>query len=177
VNGSHIMCIHGTQNSQFMHALHFLKEGLRNNESCVLITNYLNKEKIEQIFQDLWNSSYEKVPIVAEDLRIISASEWYFDSQKGKKIDTSDLLKSYLNLSNKSERTGNTPLRAFVDMSFFFKHQLVEFLVECESKFSRVPVFPLKLICAYLESDVSSLSTNTYNILQEHHKHVYLIPE
>jgi hypothetical protein len=160
-----------------MHALHFLKEGLANNEFCVLITSFPNKENIRQILRDLWNSYYQIGSITPDDLMIISASEWYFDNQEGTKMYTNELLKSFFNFSNNATQNGNTRLRAFIDMSFFFKHQLVEVLVECESKFNIVPTFPLKLICAYLESDVASLSTNTYNILQEHHKHVYLIPE
>jgi DcmR-like sensory protein len=177
VNSSHTMCIYGTQEGQLFHALHFLKEGLRNNESCVLITNYLNEEKIEQIFRDVWNASYHESPFTTDDLMIISTSEWFFGNKQAKKIDANDLLKTFLKLSNKAVRNGNTRLRAFVDMSFFFKHRMVEELVECESKFKRIPTFPFKLICAYLESDISSLSTNTYDNLQKHHKHVYLIPE
>lgn len=177
MSGNHVMCIYGTHEGQLVHALHFLKEGLHNNETCVLVTNYLSEDRIQGIFRDVWLTLYPESHRSFDDVMIISASDWFFGNKEGTKIDTDEVFKSYSNLSEKAVQNGRTRLRAFVDMSLFFKHQLVQDLIECESRFKRIPTFPLKLICAYLESDISSLSSSSYENLQEDHRHVYLIPD
>ncbi len=171
------MCIYGTHEGQLVHALHFLKDGFRNNESCIFITNYLTEERIENILHDILPESQSEGFKAPNDIKIVSAFDWFFKGQEQTKINQEDLINAYTELSNIALRSGKKTLRAFVDMSLFFKYDLVADLLESESKFQRIPNFPLKLICAYLESDISLLSSESYERLQTNHRHVYLIPD
>lgn len=175
------MCIYGTHEGQLIHALHFLKDGFRNNESCIFITNYLTEERIEIILNDILSESNSEISKASGDIKIVSAIDWFFKGQsqgQGQtKVNQEDVINSYTELSNIALRSGKNTLRAFVDMSIFFKYDLVLDLLESESKLQRIPNFPLKLICGYLESDISLLSAESYQQLQTDHRHVYLIPD
>jgi hypothetical protein len=116
-------------------------------------------------------------PSLTGGIKIVSAVDWFFKVQGQTKVNQEDLINSYAELSNIALRGGKNTLRAFVDMSIFFKYDLVLDLLESESKLQRIPNFPLKLICGYLESDISLLSAESYQRLQTDHRHVYLIPD
>ena len=58
LTGIHTLTIYRNQEDKFAHALHYLKEGLENNESIVLITDYLVKWKVLDIMRGLWDSDY-----------------------------------------------------------------------------------------------------------------------
>lgn len=171
------MCIYGTHEGQLIHALHFLKDGFYNNESCIFITNYLTEERIEIILHDILSESHSEISKAPGDIKIVSAVDWFFKGQGQTKVNQEDLINSYTELSNIALRGGKNTLRAFVDMSIFFKYDLMLDLLESEFKLQRIPNFPLKLICGYLESDISLLSAESYQRLQTDHGHVYLIPD
>ncbi len=77
-SSSHVMCIYSTRDSLLRHALHYLKEGLDNNESCMLITHYLTKNKIKDIMADLWGARYMSGLKWTDDIKVVSGSRWYF---------------------------------------------------------------------------------------------------
>ena len=92
-------------------------------------------------------------------------------------------MESWSNLSDSGMKNGKHGVRAFADVGIFFRSESVQDLEEYESIFARVRLFSLKVICAYLVSDLSLLtdlsllSLESYKTLQERHGHIYLIPD
>ena len=87
----------------------------------------------------------------------------------------------WVNLSSKRELNGKSRLRAFVDMSLLYRCQLLEDLVECEYRVANLRNLPIKLICAYIESDLSLLtelsllSIGSYKKICHYHRNVFHI--
>jgi hypothetical protein len=102
--------------------------------------------------------------------------KWYFRDQP-LKISKDEIINSWQDLSDKAIKNGKNGLRVFGDTSLFFKYGLGEDLVDYELELDRIPDFPLNAICAYLHSDISSPSPESYKLLYEHHRHVYFIPQ
>ena len=71
--GSHVMCVYKTRDSLVRHGLHYLKEGLDGNESCLLITHYLSKNKVKDVMAELWRPRYMSGLKWNGDLKIVPA--------------------------------------------------------------------------------------------------------
>jgi hypothetical protein len=175
LTGIHTLTIYRNQEDKFAHALHFLKEGLDNNESIVLITDYLTKDRILDVMRDLWNTNYVDSLYNEGDITIVTTAEWYF-RDRHMEINNEKVMKCWTDLTDEAIERGKRGLRAFGDVRLFFKYGLTEDLVRYESEFHRKPYFSLKIICAYLESEIISLPPQLCDVLQRHHKHVYLVP-
>jgi hypothetical protein len=177
--GSHVMCIYSTRDSLVRHGLQYLKEGLDRNESCLLITHYLTKDKVKDIMAHLWGEPYMSGLKWTDDIQVVYGSKWYFRGRLYS-FNIDSVMESWSNLSNNAISRGKHGGRVFADVGFFFRREMVQVLVNYES---RVPPLRLKIICAYLASDLSILSDlsllskESYNTLQESHEHVYLIPD
>ncbi len=175
LTGIHTLTIYRNQEDKFAHALHFLKEGLDNNESIVLITDSLTKNKILDIMRDLWDTNYVNRLYKKGDITIVTTAEWYFRDDP-LKINSEKIMKCWTDLTVEAIERGKRGLRAFGDVRLFFEYGLTEELVRYESEFHKKPHFPIKVICAYLESDIISLRPQICKVLQRYHKHVYLVP-
>ena len=175
LTGIHTLTIYRNQEDKFAHALHYLKEGLENNESIVLITDYLVKRKVLDIMRDLWDSDYVDSLYKDGDITIVTTAEWYFRGCYNK-INSEKVMKNWNDVLDKALQRGKSGLRAFGDVKLFFEYGLTDELVRYESEFHKNPYFSLKIICAYLESEIISLPPLLCDVLQRHHKHVYLIP-
>jgi hypothetical protein len=175
LTGIHTLTIYRNQEDKFSHALHFLKEGLENNESIVLITDYLSKEKVLDVMRDLWETDYVDTLYKDGDITIVTTAEWYFRGHY-MKINNEKVMKCWNDVTDKAKQRGKRGLRAFGDVRLFFEHGLTDELISYELEFHRKPYFSLKIICAYLESEIISLPPQLSEALQRHHKHVYLVP-
>jgi hypothetical protein len=178
----HAMCVYNTRDYLLLHALHYLKEGLDNNENCMLITDYLTKSKARDMMTSIWGARYVSGLKGTNDIKIVSGSQWYFRGRPST-FNIDYVMESWSNLSDSGMKNGKHGVRAFADVGIFFRRESVQDLVEYESIFARVQLFSLKVICAYLVSDLSLLtdlsllSLESYKTLQESHGHIYLIPD
>lgn len=170
----HDMCIYDSQEEQVAHALEFLKEGLKNNESCLLVTDYFDRKKQKRTRKHLESSTDIK------DIKVVSSSDWFLArTAAGLKVNNVEEL--WINRSSKRELRGKSKLRAFVDMSLLYRHQLLEDLVRCEYRVANMRNLPIKVICAYLESDLSLLtdlsllSLESYKKICHYHRNVFHI--
>ena len=175
LTGIHTLTIYRNQEDKFAHALHFLKEGLENNESIVLITDYLSKEKVLDIMRDLWETDYVDTLYKDGDITIVTTADWYFSGHY-MKISNEKVMKCWNDVTDRAIQRGKRGLRAFGDVRLFFEYGLTDELISYELEFHRKPYFSLKIICAYLESEIISLPPQLSEALQRHHKHVYLVP-
>ena len=55
-NTSHIVGIYSSQEAELNHALQFLRSGIDNNESVILITDYAPREKIREVMSSSWGT-------------------------------------------------------------------------------------------------------------------------
>ena len=173
------MYIYDRQEDQIAHALEFLKEGLKNNESCLLVTDYSVRKK-QRTRNNHWDSSTAIKDIKESDIKIVSASDWFL-ARTAAGLKVNNVEEIWINLSRKRELRGRSKLRAFVDMSLLYRHQLLEDLVGCEYRVANMRNLPIKLICAYLESDLSLLtdlsllSLESYKKICNYHRNVFHI--
>jgi len=172
------MCIYDSLEEQVARALEFLKEGLKNNESCLLVTDYFVRKKLKRTRNNHWESSIEDIK--KSDIKVISSSDWFL-ARTAAGLKVNNLGEMWINLSSKRELRGKSKLRAFVDMSLLYRCQLLEDLVECEYRVANMRNLPIKLICAYIESDLSLLtdlsllSIESYKKICHYHRNVFHI--
>jgi hypothetical protein len=174
------MYIYDSQEEQVAHALEFLKEGLKNNESCLLVADYSVRKKQKRTRNNHWESSTDIKEIKKRDIKVVPSSDWFLArTTAGLKVNNVEEM--WINLSTKRELRGRSKLRAFVDMSLLYRHQLLEDLVKCEYRIANMRNLPIKLICAYLESDLSLLtdlsllSLESYKKICHYHRNVFHI--
>jgi hypothetical protein len=175
----HDMYIYDSPEGQVTHALQFLKEGLKNNESCLLVANYSVGKKVKGRRNNLWESFTGIETIEESDIKVVSASDWFFRGQTVNGPKVNNIGRVWTDLSSKRAFRGRPRLRAFVDMSLLFRHQMLKDLVECESRVAKMRNLPIKLICANLESDLSLqtdlslLSSESYKKICHDHGNVF----
>lgn len=99
MTGIHTLTIYRNQEDKFVHALHFLKEGLDNNESIVFITDYLTKDRILDVMRDLWNTNYVDSLYNEGDITIVTTAEWYF-RDRHTEINNEKVLKCWTDLTD-----------------------------------------------------------------------------
>ena len=71
--------VYDSQEEQITHALEFLKGGLKNNESCLLVADYSVRKKQKRTRQ-----STDIKDIKESDIRVVSSSDWFLSSHSGR---------------------------------------------------------------------------------------------
>jgi hypothetical protein len=170
------MHIYDSQEQELASALDFLKEGLKLNERCVLIANYpVRKERKVKGQSD--PSAYFKT-LDSLGIEVIAPALWFLGGRIAKKRVSDHIMRSWVKLSNKNALREKSRLRAFVDMRPLFMYRLLDDLVEVEARIATSEL-DIKLICAYLSSDLSLLSDlallspESYDAIRNDHGRVY----
>ena len=114
------MYIYDSQKEQIAHALEFLKEGLKNNESCLLVADYSVRKKQKRTRNNQWESSTDIKDIKKSDIRVVSSSDWFL-ARTAAGLKVNNVEEMWINLSSKRELRGKSKLRAFVDMSLLYR--------------------------------------------------------
>jgi DcmR-like sensory protein len=167
--------IYSNQESELNHAVQFLKRGLDNNESAILITDYAPRERIKDIISSNWDTKNVDKLEQNGDLTIASSAEWYLTEENSSTTNINKIVNSWSRICHKAIIRGKTGIRAFGDTRTFFKRGLVDYLLEYEDKIGRKPNIPILAICAYLKSDVLGLTRRNYRKLQDAHAHIFLL--
>jgi hypothetical protein len=177
------MYIYDSHERQITHAIQFLKEGLKNNETCILIANFPEKKQTRRRTNGKSDTSSYIKTLGTTGIKVVSASNWFRTDQPVNRLSIEKVISSWEKLSSKTALGGRTKLRAFVDMSLLFKYQQLEDLIKLESRVSSMQNLPIKLICAYLESelslllDLSLLSLESYEKICQVHGHVHHVSQ
>lgn len=172
---SHIIAIYPDQEAGLNHAIQFLKSGIDKNESSILITDFLPRERIIDIISSRLDVNAGKLEQNG-DLNIATPAEWYLTEEEPSTANFNKIINSWSQLSRESMRRGKIGIRAFGDMTTFFRLGLTDYLVEYEDHVSSTPTFPILGICAYVRSDIHSLPPKKYRRLQDSHNHLFLFP-
>jgi hypothetical protein len=170
------MHIYDSQDQELASALDFLKEGLKLNERCILIANYPVREETKVKSQSE-PSAYVKT-LEAIGIEVIAPTVWFLGGRVARGRVADRTMRSWVKLSNKNALREKSRLRAFIDMRPLFMHKLLDDLVELEASIATSEL-DIKLICAYLASDLSLLSdlallsSESYTAIRNDHGRVY----
>lgn len=168
--------IYSNPEVELSHGLQFIKDGLDKNESAILITDVLPREKMRYTMSNRWDTKDIEKLEQTGDLTIASSHEWYLSDQGTSGINIRKIINSWNRFSYEAIRRGKRGIRAFGDTNKFFSLGLVDCLVEYEGRVGREPAFPITAICAYLKSDLTCLTHTALRRLQDCHKHVFFFP-
>lgn len=163
--GDHVLRIYEDAGVKMNDALEFLKAGLDRNETVMLLTDDLSKDKIRERMSREWNINVKTLE-TKDQIILKTVHEWYnpIDSFEAKKI-----MEQWIALVEFVKMKGRCGLRVFEDTAAFFKGGFSEKLIRYESTLPKKSDIPLTIICAYKKKDMDNLSLKQYNILRHHH--------
>ena len=100
------MYIYDSQEEQITHALEFLKGGLKNNESCLLVGDYSVRKKQKRTRNNHWESSTDIKDIKESGIRVVSSSDWFL-ARTAVGLMVNNVGEMWINLSSKRGLGGN----------------------------------------------------------------------
>ena len=98
-NRSHIVGIYPNQKAELNHALQFLRRGLDNNESVILITDFAPRERIRDIMSSIWDTKDIGKLEQNGDLSIASSAEWYLTEENTSRTNIDKIVNAWSRLS------------------------------------------------------------------------------
>lgn len=148
---NHVIFVYDSQEAKYNVLFNYLKVGLENGEAGVYVTT---DEEPSQVREGMKRfgidvEKYEK----RGALEIFEYDRIYIIDGKFSPAVTINL---WNNIYNEALKKGLTGLRVTGEMSCFFKHNLVQELVEYEKALHRILDIPMIAICAY---DAKTLNT------------------
>jgi hypothetical protein len=163
--GNHIIAIYPDVKCALDEAFAFLKKGIDQGEVVMLITHALTKDETLDRMSEEWNVDARKLE-EASDIIVKTTTEWYFPEGPP---DTKRILAMWNAVVSLSVLRRRNGLRVFAEVAPFFKagfaRELVDYECDLETQFE----FPLTAVCAYTIDDISSLSAEIVDGLQDHH--------
>ncbi len=100
------MFIYDSQEEQVAHALEFLKEGLKKNESCLLVTDYFDTRKQKRTRNNHREFSTDIKDIKKSDIKVVSSSDWFL-ARTAAGLKANNVGEIWINLSSKRDLGGN----------------------------------------------------------------------
>jgi hypothetical protein len=156
----------------FTHALHYLKEGLDNNEAVLLVTDLFSINMAHLIMSNLWGKDCSRYWVENKDFSIVNISKLTVGS---KSVSGGIIIPLIKHLSESVLEKRRRGFRIFADLGVMFQNGLIKRLMECESDFQTMPD-SLKIVCGYLQSEIIDLNSKKFAYLQQRHNNVYVIP-
>lgn len=140
----HLALIYRDAETKYTVLCNYLKFGLENGEAVA----YISPEEDQLQVRDLFNRFGIDVAKNEEAgaLKIIPVNEFYIIDGKYNISTTLDIAKK---LYDDAIENGFKGFRIFVDISFFFKNNLIEELIEFEKTLGRVLIIPIIGMCPY----------------------------
>lgn len=119
-------CLIYNSKLEFLHCLiPFIRDGLKNNEKCLIVLDEIKREDIIRSFKHI----YREGPIPADDfcpngrINIEKFQSMYF---KEGKFNMESTIEIYLNFTKNALKEGYTGARAFVEVSGSIKELIKE---------------------------------------------------
>ena len=168
--GSHIIGVYPNEQAKLDAAFEFLKDGLFRNETVMLITDSMPRDKIIKEMANQWSVDAPGL-VASNDIIVKSASEWYFENGKP---DPKKIKEQWYKLVNHLLDERKSGLRVFEDTKPFFKRGFAKELVGYESLSEQKFDLPLTVVCAYEYEDLDQLSPKQFLALKEHHGLVWI---
>ncbi|HEX9317614.1 MAG TPA: hypothetical protein VF884_01630 [Nitrososphaeraceae archaeon] len=180
MTATHALTIYANRNIMLDSALHFLIEGLENNEAAVFISYYFSKEGLLPLMHMYGKNCLDYMQ-KTELISTRGITGLYFrDAQQY--IYNQKVLHSWTEMTHEVLESGNEGLRFFVDLQTFFPHIIIEELINCEFELYSAlqnngkSIFAFKIMNGCIESDIVRLTPASFNALQQYHDVVYVVP-
>jgi hypothetical protein len=179
----HVMYTYSSTDDKIKDAIEFLKIGIKNNETTLLLLD-----------KDIQESSLKSQTLLHDDididkvqnnglLRIAYSEDWYFSTtqknntnNKNKvSIDKEKVYEKFFNFADQAtKKEGKKGLRIFGMMDCFFEHDLIDEIVDYDCmippKFNK----PILSICAYKDKHIAKLSEDQIRRLVLTHTNVWI---
>ncbi|NIQ04485.1 MAG: hypothetical protein GWO20_01770 [Candidatus Korarchaeota archaeon] len=141
---NHVIFVYNSLEAKHQVLFNYIRSGLENGEAAAYIASEEDPKQIRDSMKRLRFDveKYEK----AGALKIFGYEDFYIIDGKFSITTTMNLWKK---LYNEALKQGFNGLRVTGEMTCFFKHKLVEQLIEYERAVHRVFDIPLIAICAY----------------------------
>ena len=142
----------------------FLKIGLDRDEGAVYVAG---DEAPRMVRKAMLNFGLDVEGLEREgQLKIINYTGWYI---VGKRIEISNIMALWKKAYEEALEKGLKGLRACGEMGCFFRHNLVEELVEYEKALGRRLKIPMAALCSYSLDQIGLLKGNSfYDLVKSH---------
>jgi len=145
----------------------FLKTGLDRDEGTIYVAG---DEDPRMIRKAMLNFGLDVKVLEREGLlKVINYDEWYITHGK---IEMSNIMASWKKAYEDALERGLKGLRACGEMGCFFRHNLVEELIEYEKALGRKLKIPMAALCSYSLDHTELLKGNSFYDLVKSHGHV-----
>ncbi len=168
--GSHIITVFPNPDAEKRGVLEFLKHGLLRNESVMLVTDLLTKEEALDRMSSEWMVNARELER-GGDIIIKSTKEWYFPDGV---LDLTRIGEKWNAVVSMCLMRGKRGLRVSGGATGFFKAGFIREAVKYESGLTPRFDIPLTALCAYTVDEISLLSTEEIDRLEEHHDHFWV---
>jgi len=140
----HVILLYTDPKDKYEVLFGYLKAGLEKSEAAAYVASEETPEQVKEAMQEFGIDvkRYEQ----KGTLKIIDYRDWYII---GGKFDISKTISLWKSLLKDAEARGFKGLRVTGEMSCFFKHKMINELVEYEQALHRTLEIPLTAICAY----------------------------
>lgn len=157
----HVIFVYQSQEAKHSVLFHYLKAGLDNGEAAAYVASEETPDEIREAMKRFGINveKHEK----AGALNIIGYTDIYIINGR---FDIKTTMGKWSKLHDEAVSKGFKRLRVTGEMSCFFKHNLVEQLVEYERSLHTVLELPMTAICAY-QSQMLAKAKNPINLYTE----------
>ena|SRR5438105_3554924 len=167
--GDHIIGVYPNKEIELDLAFEFLKDGLQQSETVMLVTDAMSKTEIANKMSAIMKVDVDKL-YAENDIIIKTPEELYFPDGS---FTVNKIRAQVSNLIDYSSKNGESGLRVFEDTSSFFKHGFVKELIHYESALGQRFSLPITAICGYLYEEIDTLTTKQFRALQDSHNLVW----
>jgi len=157
----HVIFVYQSQEAKHNVLFHYLKAGLDNGDGAAYVASEETQSQIKEAMKrfGIDVEKYEKT----NALKILEYTDIYIIHGK---FDIKTTMDKWSRLHNEALARGLKGLRVTAEMSCFFRHNLIEQLVEYERSLHRVLELPMTAICAY-NAEMLAKAKNPINLYTE----------
>lgn len=163
---SHVIFVYDSVIAKYNVLFNYLKIGLENGEATVYVASEENPEQIEEAMKEFGIDldRYKR----NSALSILRYDDVYITDGK---FDLDATIDFWNKLYKEALKKGFKGLRVTGEMACFFKHNLIQELIEYERALHRTLDIPIIAICAYNARTINKTNdpTNLYNELIKAH--------
>ena len=165
--GSHVYIVYSTDRMLIDDCFSFLMQGLKNNESLVLILQEDSKIKLyKKINREFTINNSQEIEY-ADGINIITPTQWYLLQRDN--FNAERFLKEWEKLILKEREIGKTGLRIFVEADTILIERFENALIRFGEILADYLSFPITCIYAYEREDIGKMNQQKLAILNLSH--------
>jgi len=170
----HVILFYSNPEDKRLALFTYLKAGLDRGEAAAYVAGH---DTVEEVKRAMGEFGLEVDRLERSGaLRVIDYRDWYI---LGGKFDAAKTMELWRKLYGEAVARGFKGLRVVGEMACFFKHGMVDELVEYERALHRVLELPMSAICAYPTDAVAKEGRGELylDLIKAHSTVIFLGPE